>query len=56
MFEPNGYEEYLDDIYDSYKKRLCDISSKEYLSNEDMEELRTIVEYIGKDRKRRYTI
>ena len=56
MFKPIDYETYLDDIYDSYKQRLCEISSKENLSDEDIEELKTIVEYIGKDRKRRYTI
>lgn len=56
MFRSNMYEDYLDDIFDSCKQRLCDISSKENLSDEDIEELKTIVEYIGKDRKRRYTV
>lgn len=56
MFKPKDYEDYLDEVFDSYKQRLCDISSKENLSDEDIEELRTIVEYIEKDRKRRYTV
>lgn len=56
MFKPIDYEFFLDDIFDSCKQRLCDISSKENLSDEDIEELKTIVEYIEKDRKRRYTI
>lgn len=50
------YEDYLDDVFDSYKQRLCEISSKENLSDEDIEELKVLVEYIEKDRKRRYTI
>lgn len=56
MFKPIDYEDFLDDIYNSYKQRLCEISSKENLSDEDIEELKTLVEYIGKDRKRRYTV
>lgn len=56
MFKPNTYEDFLDDIYNSYKQRLCEISSKENLSDEDIKELRILVEYLGKDRKRRYTV
>lgn len=56
MFRSNMYEDYLDDVFDSYKQRLCEISLKENISDEDIEELKTIVEYIGKDRKRRYTV
>lgn len=55
MFKPIDYEDFLDDIFDSYKQRLCEISSKEYLSDENIEELKMIVEYIEKDRERRYT-
>ena len=56
MLREHKFEDYLDDVFDSYKQRLCEISSKENLSNEDIEELKTIVEYLGKDRKRRYTV
>ena len=56
MFESNMYEYYLDEVFDSYKQRLFEISSKENLSDEDIEELKVLVEYIGKDRKRRYTV
>ena len=56
MFRPGMYEEHLDDVFDSYKQRLCEISSQENLSDEDIEELKVLVEYIEKDRKRRYTI
>lgn len=56
MFKPIDYEDFLDDVFDSYKQRLCEISSKENLSDEDIEELKTIVEYIGKDKDRRYAV
>lgn len=56
MFEPNMYEDYLDEVFDSYKQRLLEISCKENLSDEDIEELKVLVEYIEKDRNRRYTV
>ena len=54
MFRPEMYEEHLDDIYDSCIERIKEIISKEILEDEDMEELKELMEYIEADYSRRY--
>ena len=54
MFRPGMYEEHLDDIYDSCIERIKEIISKEILEDEDMEELKKLMEYIEADYSRRY--
>ena len=54
MFRPGMYEELLDDIYDSCIERIKEIISKEILEDEDMEELKELMEYIEADYSRRY--
>ena len=54
MFKPGMYEEHLDDIYDSCIERIKEIISKEILEDEDMEELKELMEYIEADYSRRY--
>ena len=54
MFRPEMYEDYLDDIYDSCIERMKEIISKEILEDEDIEELKELIEYIEADYSRRY--
>ena len=54
MFKPEMYEEHLDDVYDGCIERIKEIISKEILENEDMEELKELMEYIEADYSRRY--
>ena len=54
MFRPEMYEEHLYDIYDSCIERIKEIISKEILEDEDMEELKELMEYIEADYSRRY--
>ena len=54
MFKPEMYEEHLDDVYDSCIERIKEIISKEILEDEDMEELKELMEYIEADYSRRY--
>ena len=54
MFRPKMYEEHLDDVYDSCIERIKEIISKEILEDEDMEELKELMEYIEADYSRRY--
>ena len=54
MFRPEMYEKHLDDVYDSCIERIKEIISKEILEDEDMEELKELMEYIEADYSRRY--
>ena len=54
MFRPGMYEAHLDDIYDNCIERIKEIISKEILEDEDMEELKELMEYIEADYSRRY--
>ena len=54
MFKPGMYEDHLDDIYDNCIERIKEIISKEILEDEDMEELKELMEYIEADYSRRY--
>lgn len=54
MFKPEMYEEHLDDIYDSCIERIKEIISKEKLEDEDIEELKELMNYIETDYSRRY--
>lgn len=54
MFGPGMYEEYLNDKYDSYVERMKEILSKRIHTDEDIEELKELMEYIEVDYGRRY--
>ena len=54
MYDASMYEEYLNDVYDSYVYRIHEITAKEILSDEEIEELKKLIAYIDNDRDRRY--